>query len=131
MQPPVDETAWPLVAVQWRGAISDATLGTFLSQMDGWLARGERFGLLIDSREAQGLSPEQRSRLIAHMKKQSGLTARFLVQAIVLDSLLQRTLFYGINLIFPNPFPSKVFGDVAAARAWLLEVLGDARTGTD
>lgn len=131
MQPPVDETAWPLVTVQWRGAISDATLNSFLAQMDGWLSRGERFGLLIDSLGSQGLSPEQRARLIAHMKRQSALTAQFLVQAIVLDSLLQRTLFYGINLIFPNPFPSKVFGDVAAARAWLLDVLGVARIGTE
>ena len=129
--PFVDEEQWPLVTVQWIGSLSDATLDAFLVQMDRWLERGERFGLLIDSRESQGLSPEQRGRLIAHMKRQSALTAQFLVQAIVLGSLLQRTLFYGINLIFPNPFPSKVFSDVPSARAWLTGMLGNqAKTGT-
>jgi hypothetical protein len=132
MQPPVDDSQWPLVVVHWSGSINDATLDGFLAQMDRWLDRGERFGLLIDSRESQGLSPEQRGRLISHMKRQSALTSQFLLQAIVMGSLLQRTLFYGINLIFPNPFPSKVFGDVAPARAWLTAQLAmPAKTGSD
>ena len=75
--------------------------------MDAWLGRGERFGLLIDSREARGLSPEQRSRSSTHMKRQAALTSQLLVQAIVLQSLLQRTLFYGINLIFRIRFPAR------------------------
>jgi hypothetical protein len=120
-----------LAIVQWSGDIEDATLNAFLVQMDAWLGRGERFALLIDSREARGLSPEQRARLLAHMKRQAALTSRLLVQAIVLQSLLQRTLFYGINLIFPNPFPSKVFADVTSAEQWLLSMLGVTRTGTD
>jgi hypothetical protein len=73
------------------------------------------------------MSPEQRTRVIGHMKQSAALTTDYLVQAIVLDSLMQRTLFYGINLIFPNPFPSKVFGDVEQARAWLLGELGRSR----
>lgn len=53
------------------------------------------------------MSPEQRAALIAHMKSRAAVTTRLLVQAVVLDSLLQRTLFYAVNLIFPNPFPSR------------------------
>jgi hypothetical protein len=132
MELPVDDSKWPLVVVHWSGSISDATLDRFLAQMDRWLDRGERFGLLIDSRESQGLSPEQRGRLISHMKRQSALTSQFLLQAIVMSSLLQRTLFYGINLIFPNPFPSRVFGDIEAARSWLRSQLDmPAKTGSD
>ena len=131
MRPPIDDSRWPLAVVQWSGDIEDATLNAFLVQMDAWLARGERFGLLIDSREARGMSPEQRARLLSHMKSHAALTSQLLVQAIVLRSLLQRTLFYGVNLIFPNPFPSKVFADVAPAESWLLSMLEVARSGAD
>lgn len=123
MLAPVDESEWPLVTVNWVGSASDETINAFLAQLDGWLGRGERFGLLIDSRRAGGMSPEQRVLVIEHMKKQAQLTSRFLVQAVVLDSLLQRTLFFGINLIFPNPFPSKIFADPAVAKTWLSHVL--------
>jgi hypothetical protein len=46
----------------------------------------------------------------------------------VLDNLIQRTLFYGINLIFPNPFPSKVFADPLEAEAWLRNELDRMRS---
>jgi hypothetical protein len=131
MPAPIDESEWPLVIVRWEGSISDATLNAFVLQMDVWLRAGERFALLIDSRGARGLSPEQRTRLIGHMKRQAELTAEFLVQAIVLDNLMQRTLFWGINLVFPNPFPSKVFAEPSAARAWLLARLAASPVATD
>jgi hypothetical protein len=115
----IDESRWPLVVVRWRGAISDAELDFMLSRMDAWLERAERFGLLLDSRGAAGLSPEQRNHLIAHMKSRAALTARYLLQAMVIDSLVQRTLFFAINLAFPNPFPSKTFGEPEGARLWL------------
>lgn len=127
MLAPIDEANWPLVVVRWEGELSDAVLSSFLAKLDGWLARQERFGLLLDSRNARGMSPEQRARVIGHMKQSAALTTDYLVQAIVLDSLIQRTLFYGINLIFPNPFPSKVFGDVEQARTWLLGELARSR----
>jgi hypothetical protein len=115
----VDETAWPIVTVRWVGIPSDSTLTTFLGCMDHWLARGQRFGLLLDTRSAAGLSPEQRVRVLGHMKSQASLTARYYVQAVVIGGAVQRTLFYGVNVIFRNPFPSKVFSEPEAARAWL------------
>lgn len=125
MDPNIDESEWPLVVVRWVGYIDDATLTHVLSRMDAWLERGRRFGLLIDSRGAQGFSPEQRTRLISHMKARAARTSEYLVQAIVMDSRLQRTLFQWINLLFPNPFPSKVFADPGQARAWLESMLHD------
>ena len=98
-----------------------------LSRVDGWLGRGQRFGLLIDARGGGGFSPEQRREVIAHMKRNSERTARLLIQATVIDNLVQRTLFYGMNLLFPNPFPSKVFAELEPARAWLLERLAGER----
>jgi hypothetical protein len=115
----IDESGWPVIRVRWEDVVTEAMMNEFLSKMDGWLRRGERFALLLDSRGAKGLSPEIRKRLIGHMKEHAALTERLLIQAIVLDNLIQRTVFYGINLIFPNPFPSKIFADPNEARSWL------------
>ena len=123
MQSPVDESTWPVVTVRWTGTLPDHALTEFLGKLDTWLEREQPFGLLVDSRGAGGMSPEQRRRVVKHMKARAAVTARLLVQAVVLDSQLQRTLFYGINLLFPNPFPSKVFAEVEPARRWLLAEL--------
>jgi hypothetical protein len=119
----VDESNWPLVTTRWQGTVSDGELHVALNRISTFLTRGERFGMLIDSRGGGGLSPEQRAAIIGHMKAHAALTKRYLVQAAVMDNLLQRTLFYAVNLIFPNPFPSKTFSEPEAARRWLLEQL--------
>jgi len=120
----IDESTWPLVTMQWAGIPSDADLTRFLNSIDAWLDRGERFGLLVDTLGSGVLTPEQRVRTIGHMKANANRTSGLLVQAIVIHSRIQRTLFYGINLVYPNPFPSKVFAEAGAARAWLLAQLG-------
>jgi hypothetical protein len=119
----VDESNWPIVAARWQGTVSDGELNVALNRISTFLARGERFGMLLDSRGGGGLSPEQRAAIIAHMKSHAELTRKYLVQAAVVDNLLQRTLFYAVNLIFPNPFPSRTFSEPEAARRWLTEQL--------
>ena len=115
----LDESAWPLVTMQWEGIPSDADLTRVLACIDSWLERDEPFGLLIDPLGAGVLTPEQRVRTIGHMKANASRTSRLMLQAIVIQSRIQRTLFYGINLIYPNPFPSRVFADASSARQWL------------
>lgn len=115
----IDESEWPLVVVRWEGELTDGEVDGILAAMGRWLTREERFGLLLDSRGGGGLSPEQRTNVIAYMKREAERTALWLVQAMVIDNLIQRTVFYGINLVFPNRFSSKVFADPQSARAWL------------
>lgn len=119
----IDESKWPIVVARWQGTVSDGELHVALNRISTFLTRGERFGILLDSRGSGGLSPEQRAAIIDHMKSNAELTRRYLVQAAVIDSLLQRTLFYAVNLIFPNPFPSKTFSELEPARAWIVEKL--------
>jgi hypothetical protein len=122
-----DESEWPIVVVRWRGRPSDPSIVAGLKRMDAILARGERFGLIIDSREAGGLTPEQRALLVEHMKRNEELTKKYLVQAFVATDLISRTLYWGVQLVSPSPFPTKVFRDVESARAWLTDVLGASR----
>jgi hypothetical protein len=114
-----DDQNWPAVTARWSGTVTDRDLDGALARIDEYLERGQRFGLLIDSRGGGGFSPEQRHRLLAHMKLRSQLTARLLVQAVVIDNLIQRTLYYGVRMLFPTPFPSRAFGELEAAQTWL------------
>jgi hypothetical protein len=124
-----DERSWPIVKTRWSGAASDRDVDAALSRIDEYLSRKERFGLLIDSRGGGGFSPEQRNRVLAHMKARAELTSRLLVQAVAIDNLLQRTLYYGVRLLLPSPFPSKVFAHPEAAEAWLRHELAAAADG--
>jgi hypothetical protein len=121
----LDESAWPIVVAEWHGSMTDDELTRALAALDGLLARRQRFGLLLDARGAAGLSPEARGRLVTHMKENAAVTAKYLVQAGVIDSVLHRTLFYAVNLLFPNPFPAKLFSQPESARAWLAQKLAE------
>jgi hypothetical protein len=118
-----DDQNWPIVKARWTGTVTDQDLDACLARIDDYLGRGERFGLLIDSRGGGGFSPEQRNRLLIHMKRQAESTARLLAQAVVIDNLIQRTLYYGVRLLMPSPFPSKAFADPGAAEAWLVQAV--------
>jgi hypothetical protein len=122
----LDDSEWPIVRARWRGAMTDATLTAMLVRLDGWLERRQRIGLLIDARGSRGLTPEQRRKLVAHMKEHREPTAAFLVQAVVMDNLVARTLYWAVQMLVPPPFPSKAFDDPESARAWLLERLSSA-----
>jgi hypothetical protein len=121
----MDESEWPLVVARWRGTPTEDEFSQAMGRIDAYLHKSERFALLIDGRGGGSYSPEQRATLIRYMKENAELTRRYLIQAIVIDNLVVRTLFYGINVVFPNAFPSKVFSDTETARAWLLAMLED------
>ena len=115
----LDESSWPIVVGRWDGRPSDAALSAALARFDALLARGERFGLIVDTRGGGVLTPEQRAFVVSHMKRNAELNAKYLVQAFVADSVIARTLYWGVQLLLPPPFPSKIFGDFEAARAWI------------
>jgi hypothetical protein len=126
----LDESEWPIVVARWYGPVSVGELRVWLGRIDVWLARGERFGLLLDSRAGGGFPPEQRAMIIAHMKANAELTSKLLVQAAVIDDVMQRTLYYAMSLLFPTPFPNKSFSSPEPARAWLAATLSAHRETT-
>jgi hypothetical protein len=119
----IDDSKWPVIFARWPAPLTDAQLDEFYRRMDGWLLRGEQFGLLLDTTGAFGLTREQRERFIEYMKKNTGLLERYLVQAIVIDNPILRALYYGISWAYPMPFASKSFGEAEAAREWLVGTL--------
>src|SRR5262245_35248042 len=116
----IEESEWPLVVARVQGSPTDAEFSNVLTRMDVWLSRARRFAFLMDARGGGSFSPEQRHLLLKYMKEKAELTQQFLIQAIVIDNLVMRTVFYGVNVLFPNRFESKVFARTDDARAWLL-----------
>ena len=123
----VDDTEWPLVVIRWEDELTEAGLHAALRRMDEFLARKEVFGVLVDLRHGESFAPEHRVILVAHMKANAALTAKYLIQAVVVESLFQRTLYYAVSLISRSPFPSRIFSEPAPAREWLLEMLRERR----
>jgi hypothetical protein len=119
----LDDSGWPIVKARWTGAVSDQEIQSVLVAMDAWLARGERFGFLLDARGGKGLSADQRRNVVTHMKTAAPLTAKFLVQAIVHDNAVLRTLDNTIGWMLPRPFVSKTFADPEIALMWLHQQL--------
>ncbi len=127
----IDESGWPVVTLRWVGATTDEHMHEALEMIDRYLERGQRFGMLLDSRGSAGLSPEQRNLLLQHMKSRADVTSKLLVQAVVIDNVIHRTLYYGIRLLFPSPFPNRAFSDPGIARAWLVDMLGIPAKGRE
>lgn len=127
----IDEAAWPLVKLRWTGRGTDDELTAFLARLDAWLDRRERFGLMIDARGALGLTSDQRRRVVAHMKAKRLETARYLVQALVHDNAILRTLALVVEIVVPPLFPSKAFAIPEAAQAWLQSQLALPRGEID
>lgn len=120
----IDDRGWPYIDVRWQGAATDDQIAGFLAGMDRWLAMGTRFGVLVDSRGAQGMSSAQRKLVTAHMKKNETANRRLLGHAIVMDNAIQRALYAAINWVQPMAFASKSFSELEPARAWLKEQVG-------
>lgn len=56
----LDESGWPIVVGYCEGTLNEGDLTLALTSIDRWLARNERFGLIIDARNGGALPPEQR-----------------------------------------------------------------------
>jgi hypothetical protein len=122
----LDESSWPIVVGHWDGRPSDAALMAALARLVALLARGERFALIVDTRGGGVLTPEQRRLIVSHMQQNAERNAKYLVQAVVATSVITKTLYWGVQLLSPPPFPSKVFAGMEAARAWVADELGSA-----
>jgi hypothetical protein len=124
----IDESKFPVVALTHSQSVSDDDLAQVLAAIDRWLAKGEPFALLIDSRGGLPFSAEQRASIVEHMKANRAATEQLLVQALVIDNPLLRAFYYAVSWAAPMPFPSKVFSEVATAREWIdLQLSAKAR----
>jgi hypothetical protein len=123
--PRFDDSKWPLYRVYLpKGDMDDREFSAFLETLDGLYLRGQKFGVMLDAREAPPLSPKRRQMTGERGKEMSarypGLLLGF---AVVLSSAVQRGIFTAIQWVVRGAFPSRAFGTLGEAEAWLTSML--------
>ena len=116
-----DETNWPFVVVTIPPeVISDREFAEHLDRMSAYFERGERFGLVIDARDAQPLSADRRRQVaerLDHDIEQHG--DRLIGTGVALSSAIGRGVFKVIQWMSKASHPMMSFDTVDAALEWL------------
>ncbi|MFY0522115.1 hypothetical protein ACN28I_02535 [Archangium gephyra] len=123
----LDDSLWPLLIVQIRGAVPFARFEEYLVQRLAYLERQQKHVMLIDLRHAPMLPSEHR-RLQSEWLKQHEhqLDAVVLGHAIVITSPLVRLMLSTFQKARPRSGLHLVTPRLDDAARWCLEVLEEA-----
>lgn len=120
----VDDAAWPLVVVSFRGAITDAQFAAYLQALEHNLERSERgqtkIAVLFDAAHGGASSAAQRkaqSDWIALHYQRSAVWCvgyAFAIPSTIVRGMLQAILWFS-----PMPAPHTVVGTRSEGEAWL------------
>ncbi|MFT3922148.1 MAG: hypothetical protein QM778_06410 [Myxococcales bacterium] len=114
-----------LIAVMPAEELNRQEFEQHLNYVQGVFDRGKPFGMLVDARLSPGMSADNR-RLVAEQKdaqfKQD--PTRLVGTAVVLSSVLHRSVFSVISWLKSSSSPLRAFADVPTAAAWLNSLLG-------
>lgn len=120
----VDDSLWPLLFVQIRGAVSLERFEEYLVQRGAYLERREKHVMLFDMRHAPMLPSEHRQRQSEWLKQQSLLIdAHVLGHAIVITSPLLRLMLSTFQKVRPRNGLHLVTPRLDDAARWCLNLL--------
>jgi hypothetical protein len=125
-----DESRWPFVVVTMPAEdVSDRDFATHLDRVSGYFSRGERFGLVIDARDAPPLNAERR-RLVAERIDRDVERHRdqLIGSAVLLSSPIGRGVFKVIMWMTRSSHPMRSFAAVEPALQWLRGLVVAGRT---
>ena len=112
----LDDSSWPLLSVRMSGNVSDAQYARFLQQMDGYLARDERFVCLMDVSQCSVLTVTQRYMHAEWIhRNEARLRQLMLGMSSVMTSAHMRLSRSLLTYLKPLPVPSATVSDVDAA----------------
>jgi len=126
--PSYDTRRWPLVVVTLsRFEMTDAEFATYLDWTDKQFARGGKFAMLLDCRQAPNL-PAQRRQIVgerarAAIERHPGQLVGF---ACIISSAVQRGAFTAILWITRRADTARAFSSVSEGEAWLASQLRSA-----
>jgi hypothetical protein len=124
----VDDSSWPLVRVIVPASVDVRGMDRYLARVDGYLARRQPYVVLLDARASRALDVPCRERLREHRRRIFLEAQRYqLAMAFVAESAFQRAILAAILWLAPEPCPSKTFGTLADAEAWVTAFLTKAR----
>lgn len=95
-------------------------VGALFDRLDGILAEGRPFGLLLDASRVTKTDSAVRELAIQRLKSKAAERKRLMRgEAVVLSSALVRGILAAMYVVVPPGYPTKTFSDVADAKRWL------------
>ncbi len=123
---PIVVHGWPLVEINFRGPATEQQVQVWLDQMNGFLARGQVFGLLTKTDEASDFTDTARKAMGLWFKSQREAIARWCVGVSRIapkPSAVERLA--GPKMQAAMPCPIFASADAAEARAWIEQRLAE------
>jgi len=115
----VDESAYPLVAFSWVGALDAEGFRAYLAALDTLLAYEDRFALVVDASRAKGLSSDQRRLQDEWVQARApSLKIYCAGMCLVIASPWVRRLLAAASRFRSLPYPTAVVATRAAGVAW-------------
>ena len=139
----IDDSRWPVVSARFRGTGTPTDMAQFYAKFEAWLAKREKFALVIqrddaEAAEAEGKrSPEakqMRKEGIAWTKAHKPQIAQYCAGVAMVPDSTKLLAVWGpiVAKVTQNMYgcPGKVFGSLDEAKGWAAEQLGLAETTT-
>ncbi|MBE7385549.1 MAG: ABC transporter ATP-binding protein [Leptolyngbya sp. SIO1E4] len=133
----IDDSRWPLVSVRFRGMGTPAEMTRFYSRFEEWLAKQERFALVLqrddaEAAEAQGkrspVAKQMRKEGIAWTKAHKPEISQYCAGVAMVPDSTKLLAVWGpiVAKVTRNMYgcPGKVFGSLDEAKGWAAEQLG-------
>ena len=116
-----DESKWPRLRIRMNRKPSDDEFRDYLERYEAYLARTERYGLVLDVAPAVGMTSVSQARMQAEWMKGNGsrLRERCWGVAFLLPSAVHRGVLKAILKMQPVPTDYTVVGSMEEAEAWL------------
>lgn len=120
--PNIDESRSPVVVVTMlRQPMRDEAFNAHLKGISALWRRGERFGLVVDVRDAPPLPAHQRRMVAENLDRQAEQHPYLLVGvAVVLSSGIQRGVVSVLTWLARRPFELQPFATVELGARWIL-----------
>lgn len=123
----VDDSLWPLVRVTFPRVITNDQQAELFGRVLFYLKRGERHVALVDFRQLQSLTPEQREQQWSFLRQQERPMRQYSMGIVALINsptlaLVTRVLVHRIK---PSVVPYSIVASWPAAVSWAADRLRD------
>lgn len=125
MEPVRVERQGALVVATFPAVPTVEAVGALFDRLDGVLAEGRPFALLLDATRVTKTDSAVRDLAVQRLKGKAAERKRLVRgEAVVLSSALVRGILAAMYMVVPPGYPTKTFSEVREAKLWLEARLG-------
>ncbi|MGD1861230.1 MAG: ABC transporter ATP-binding protein [Leptolyngbyaceae cyanobacterium] len=139
----IDDSRWPVVSARFQGTGTPTDMAQFYAQFEAWLAKQEKFALVIQRDDAEAAEAESKRSPAAKQMRKEGIAwtkahkpqiAQYCAGVAMVPDSTKLLAVWGpiVAKVTQNMYgcPGKVFGSLDEAKGWAAAQLGLAETTT-